>query len=272
MKGSEEDLPTMRTRLAAALAVVVLAPAFSGCLGPNPSVVASAPKKGNGLTVTVSTETGPIRGASDEITYSITYNGEEVYPPPGLETIELDDAGLGSFFVPYEEFVVGNGDYQIHVADGEARTSVDVQKFVEYVFLNPYVEQPEDEEDTFFIDLTLQGSQGGRPQDRVIAKGEAQIDVMYRGENGTKNESAHSFQVITNPDRTFTRTSFPLEEMDQYKGEGYYSVHVSFDNFQARGNFGVGLDPSLRDGDPPRHWVYVEDEEEDDGLLPPPGD
>lgn len=260
----------MRTPTAAALAALVLAPALTGCLGTAANVVASAPKKGNGLTITVSAEGGPIGGAPEEVEYAVTYQGEKVYPPPGLESIELGDNGLGSKFVEYRKFVVGNGDYRVDVDVGDqASTIVYVEKYVRYVFLNPYLRQV-DGEDILTIDMTLQSSAGGDPNDRVIAKGEATLEIRYRGENGGKNQTAHSLTTITNPHQTFTRVSFPVKEMDHYKGEGWYSVGVSFDNLQAEGNFDVGLDPTFGTRDPPRNWVHVEGEEEDDGPLPPP--
>lgn len=261
----------MRTWLAPALAALVASTALAGCLGGAADVVASAPKKGNGLTVTVSTSGGALGGPPDETEYEITYHGEKVYPPPGLETLRLDDKGLASKFVGYRDVVVGNGDYKATVGDGDAAARVNVQKYVNYVFLNPFIEERDGEEDLFVIDTTLQAGEGGDPQNRIIAKGEMTLDINYRGENGSVNQSAHSFSTITNPDRTFTRVSFPVTDMEHYKGEGFYSVDVSFDNLQADGNLGVGLDPTLREGDPPRNWVYVEDSsDENDGPLPPP--
>lgn len=250
-----------------ALAALVVAPALTGCLGGGAKIVASAPLRANGLTLTISAEGGPIGGPPGEIPYEVTYGGEHVHPPPGLESIELDSNGLGSKFVPYQEFVVGNGDYKVSVGDGDGAesTRVQVQKYVQYVYINPYVE-----EDRFTIDTTLQSSKGGQPTDRIIAKGLATFDIDYRGNNGSKEQDAHSFTAVTNPDRTFTRVSFPVKEMEHYKGEGYYSVDVTFDNYQADGNLNVGLDPTFGTRDPPRNWVYVEDEgDEDDGVLPP---
>lgn len=251
--------------LVAALAALVVASTLTGCLGGAADVVASAPRKGNGLTLTVSANGGPLGGPPGEVTYSISYGDEHAYPPPGLETMELDSNGLGSKFIPYKEFVIGNGDYRVSVGDGAGFTQVQVQKYVQYVFINPYLE-----DDEVTIDLTLQSGEGGRPTDRIIAKGLATFDIDYRGENGSERQDAHSFTAITNPDRTFTRVSFPVEEMEHYKGEGYYSVDVTFDNYQADGNLNVPLDPTFGDRDPPRNWVYVEDEgDEDDGILPP---
>lgn len=258
----------MRAWVAAAVAVLALAPFLSGCLGADANVVASAPKRGNGMTVSVAAEPGLAGGPPDEMSYSIVYEGEEIYPPRGLGGIELDGAGMGSKFIPYGDFVVGNGDYHVNVADGARETPVNIQKYVRYVFLNPYMDE---DGERIVVDLTLESAPGGHPQDRVIAQGQLSFDVRYRGENGTRNQSAHSFVTETNPDRTFTRVSFDPEEMDHFKGEGYYSVGVTFDNQQARGNFNVGLDPLHFDRDPPRHWIYVEvEDEEDDGILPPP--
>lgn len=256
----------MRRPVAGALAALALAPALSGCIGGSVDVVASAPKKGNGLTISVSSKTAPF-GGRDSLNYAILHDGERIHPPRGLGgTIDLDGSGLGSEFVPYADFVVANGDYTVTVGDDAGRTPVHVVKFVEYVYLKPYLRN-----DTFLVDLTLESASGGRPQDRVIAKGEAHLDIQYRGREGEKNQTAHDVTAVTNPDRTFTRISFPIEEMDHYKGEGYYSVHVTFDNFQAKGNFGVGLDPVLRDGEPPQHWVYIEGKKDDEsGPLPPP--
>lgn len=259
----------MRTPVVAALAALLLAPALTGCLDSTVHVVASAPRKGNGLTITVSAGSNPLTGAPDEVPYEVTYDGERVYPPPGLEAMELDDKGLGSKFVKYGEFVVGNGDYQISVGE-EASTSIVVEKYVQYVVLQPRVEDDQGEGGKFVVELALQSSAGGDPTDRVIAKGMVTLDIQYRGENGTKNQTAHTLRTLTNPDRTFTKVSFPAKEMDHYKGEGWYSVHPDFDNLQAKGNFNVGLDPSFGTRDPPRHWVYVEDGTEDDGPLPPP--
>lgn len=254
----------MRARVAA-LAALVAALALAGCLGGGADIVASAPLRGAGLTLTVSADGGPLGGPPDEIDHRITYGGEEVYPPAGLEAIELDGNGLGSKFIPYNDFVIGNGDYEVTVGDGAGYEPVPVKKFVHYVFINPYVEDGD-----FTIDMTLQAAEGGRPADRIIAKGQAAFDIDYRGPNGSEEEDAHYLQTITNPDRTFTRVSFPVEEMEHYKGEGYYSVDVTFNNYQADGNLNVGLDPNFGQRDPPRNWVYVEDEgDEDDGLLPP---
>lgn len=257
----------MMRSAAVALVALVAASVLAGCLGAEASLVASAPREANGLTITVSAKSG-LTGTPDEVEYSIDFGGEKVYPPPGLETIELDDQGLASKFVEYRDFVVGNGDYHVTLGDG-GTTPVYIEKYVKYVFINPYLEGEEDEDRRFLVDLTLQSARGGDPQDRIIAKGEVTLQIQYRGENGTVNESAHTVTAITNPDRTFTRLSFPVEEMDHYKGEGYYSVHVSFDNLQARGNFDVGLDPIFGTRDPPRHWVYIEEEQEDDGIIPP---
>ncbi len=245
----------------------------SGLLAGEPVVVAQAPSKGRGMSIAVATHAALGVSMDSTLSFEIRYQGEVVYPRYGVGGELRTREGLATAFVPYAEFVQGNGNYQVVVENG-ARSDVgqaDVRKWVNFVYLKPYVQDNE----TFTVDAVLEWGSGGNANQRVVAEGELQLEIRYRGENGTLNQSAHVLNTFTPGDRTFTRVAFPVEDMANFRGEGWYSVHATFDNAQAQGNLGVGNDPTMDLRDPPQHWVWVDAPQDDsDSLIPdlPPGE
>jgi hypothetical protein len=126
----------------AVLAVLLVLPTLSGCLTPSDLLVAaSAPKAASGMTIFVVADKGILsRFASGNAEYVIYFGDKTVYPPAGKGgTVEVTGRS-GSVFVPYQNFVVGNGEYDVLVryAGSEARARVHIDKWVSYVYLHPF--------------------------------------------------------------------------------------------------------------------------------------
>ncbi len=244
------------SRLATLMAAVLalgLAPALAGCLdlGDDLGLIASSPRQAGGLTVALSKSAVVGSGPSGKAELEILYEGKRVYPPLSFgDSFQVED-GRGIAFVPYSVFVVGNGFYDVRVRfNGEettARTSI--EKWVEYVYLHPYVRGAK-----VIVDLQLSTARGGAPTDRVIAEGDLRLDIRYRGADGRGNEYIKSVRTTTSPDDTFTRVDIPKST---FQKPGYYSIDAVFHNNQAKGNTWVVNDPTLQDRSPPWNWVYV---------------
>lgn len=236
-------------RVLAAVAVVALA---SGCLGgfsPDLIVAASAPITSDGVTVFAST---PDADDSGQASYRIERAGKAVYPPGGIGGIVPMSGGKGSVFVPYQRFVEANGPHDLVVTfDGdEARTTFQVEKWVEYVYLHPYYKNGRP-----FVDLQLSKGIGGSPDDRIITRGDLILEVAHRGLDGRLRQPSGVIRQQTPDDATFTRIEVPKDVLDN--GPGYYSFEATFHNDEAKGNSGVGNDPTLAQRTPPWNWLYV---------------
>ncbi|HVL47166.1 MAG TPA: hypothetical protein VM889_01265 [Candidatus Thermoplasmatota archaeon] len=248
-----------RLSRAALVALLALAPAFAGCLGgggERPVVAASAPREASGMTVFFAAPHRLIGLAPPQAELQVLYNGKPAYPAGGMwATFPVSDR-QGAFYLPYSFFVVGNGQYEVRLRyDGEiATTRVSVDKWVEYVYLHPY---PTDRR-TIAVDLQLSRQSGGDPSNRIMAYGDLTIHVYYRGEDtsGSTREYVHRVALKTSGEKDFTRLEIPRSVFN--RGPGYYSFESKFDNLDAKGNHGVGNDPSLAARSPPWNWIRIE--------------
>jgi hypothetical protein len=233
-------------------------------------VVASAPRLANGMTVAVAIQRSIFGGGDGVAMYQVSFNGQAIYPPGGVvgAPIEMVE-GRGSAFIPYTNFVVDNGDYVVSVdfegKHSEARATV--EKWVNWVYVFPYLRN-----DTVVAEMVLERSEG-QPSDRIFASGQINLQLRYRGENGTSNETRLT-RVIPHDGLTdFERTQIPLTSIEQGdRNRGYYSVEATFQNLQAMGNNNVPLDPTLGQPNPPTNWVYLDlpDRCTATVALPPP--
>src|SRR5438067_3418690 len=86
----------------------------------DPLVVAlSAPKADGGMTLFLVTQAGALSRLSDtthSAEYQIYYGDQLVYPPGGHGASFAVSGRSGSVFIPYNLFVVGNGDYDVVVS------------------------------------------------------------------------------------------------------------------------------------------------------------
>jgi hypothetical protein len=237
------------------LAALLLAPALaSGCLGRDPLIIAvSAPKAESGMTVFVATESGPLerfRELSAE--YAIYYGDRLIYPPAGKGASFAVDGRAGTTFVPYNLFVVGNGEYDVLVryAGEETRSRVRVEKWVEHVWLRPF-----ERGDVVFVETALSSATGGRPEDRILTHGELILTIRYHGTDRSENRVVGQLSVETRNDRTSTSVAVPKARLNQ--GPGYYSFEPVFHNLEARDNVQVRGDPTMANLDPPWNWIYI---------------
>jgi hypothetical protein len=239
------------------VALLVLALPLGGCLGGGdaPVVVAAAPELANGMTVAVATPRGLLGGGEGQATFTVAYGGQVLYPPGGVLAAPLEvHEGKGSAFVPYQAFVVDNGDYTVSVTfnDKTAQATVPIKKWVYFVYALPYLRGS-----TLFVDLVLEQTRG-QPNDRVFAEGELNMELRYRGHNGEVNQFRLGRTMLTQGDQSFQRIELPLGSFHSNE-QGYYSVEATFHNFQASGNNNVGMDPELGSQRPPTNWVYIGD-------------
>ncbi|HEX2021096.1 MAG TPA: hypothetical protein VHH36_00160 [Candidatus Thermoplasmatota archaeon] len=241
---------------AALLAAVALVPALSGCLqfsGGSFIVAASAPRAASGMTVFLAQQPGFFDGnAPSAAEYTILYGDKVVYPLGGRgATFNVVDR-TGSAFVPYNLFVVGNGDYTVVVrhGDDEMRVRVPVHKWASYVFLHPF-----DTGDEVRVEAALSSATGGSPESRVLASGELSLQIVYRGLDGEEARPLSHRRVATDHDETSTRIDVERGELSA--GPGCYSFEPLFHNAEAKNNLHVKADPTLANQDPPWNWLCI---------------
>lgn len=255
----------------AALAVLVLLPGLlSGCLGgagqPDLVVVASAPRIANGMTIAVGVPRTLFEDGEGIATYVISHGGAVLYPPGGVGAFIQLAEGRGSAFVPYQNFVVGNGEYEVtvHYKDRSALVRASVEKWVQFVYVFPYQRN-----ETIVADVVLEGG-SGEPNYRIFAAGQLNLQVRYRGENMTEDEMRLTRVLRHEGLDAYIRVTIPFDDLEQrQRNRGYYSVEATFHNEQANGNNNVPLDPALAQADPPTNYVYLELQDRCTGVLAP---
>lgn len=257
--------------LAVLLLFLLALPYAAGLLGPsgpaNMVVVASAPRLSNGLTIAVGVPRTVFEDGEGNAFYVISRQGQALYPPGGVigGVIAMAE-GRGSAFVPYENFVVGNGEYEVEVSFKDkralARTSVD--KWVNYVYVFPYLRN-----DTVVADIVLEHT-SGMPNDRIFTSGQLNVRLNYRGEDGAAEpEPRFTTTLEVSGVESFTRLTIPLDDIQRTdRNRGYYSVEATFHNDQASGNNNVPLDPALEQANPPTNYVYLELPDRCTALVP----
>lgn len=245
-----------RAWLAVALALAAVLPATAGCLKRDPLIVAlSAPKAASGMTLFLVTENGVIDRLSDDVKsaeYAIYYGDRLIYPPGGRGASFTIDGRSGSAFIPYNLFVVGNGDYDVLVryAGKTTRAQVTVEKWVEYVYLRPF-----DKGRVIVVEAALASATGGRPEDRILTSGELIVNLHYRGADGREDRTIGSITASTENDHISTKVEVPRSKLNQ--GAGYYSFEPRFHNLEAKDNVQVTGDPTMANHAPPWNWVYI---------------
>lgn len=216
-------------------------------------VAVSAPKVGHAMTIFLATDLGPLEDYRDlTAEYEIHYGDQLVYPPSGRgATFDVRDR-RGTAVVPYEHFVIGNGEYDVLVRyGGEAtRSRVTVDKWVEHVWL-----QPRDTGKMTQVETALSGATGARAEDRILARGEIILTVHYRGPDGRADRVLGQVAAETRNDRTSTDVLIPKALLSE--GPGYYSFEPLFHNLEARNNVQVEGDPTMANRHPPSNWLYV---------------
>ncbi|HVM45849.1 MAG TPA: hypothetical protein VM582_07935 [Candidatus Thermoplasmatota archaeon] len=237
------------------LCVVVLLAASAGCvLAREPLLIAiSAPKSESGMTLFLVTETNYLDRFRDlDAEYAIYYGDRLIYPPAGRGASFQVEGRTGTAFIPYNLFVVGNGEYDVLVryAGEETRSRVRVEKWVQYVWLHPF-----DRGDVAVVEVALSSATGGRPEDRILAHGELILTIKYRGPDGKSDRIVGQVTAETRHDRTSTSVPVPKARLSQ--GAGYYSFEPLFHNLEARDNVQVGPDPTMANLKPPWNWIYV---------------
>lgn len=243
-----------RQKAAALLALLVL-PFFSGCvLFEEPIIIAaSAPRAASGMTLFVVQQDGWIDRFRDEKTeYAIYFGDRLIYPSVGKGALVEFDGRTGTAFVPYSHFVVGNGDYDVVITQGDAevRTRVHVEKWVEYVRVLPF-----DKGDRILVEAALSSATGARPQDRILSEGDLLVTLTYRGKDGQEERTIGQVATTTRNDRVSTRVEVPRFRLSQ--GPGYYSFDPLFHNAEAVNNVQVPGDPTMANLHPPANWIYV---------------
>lgn len=248
---------TIRPGKAVALALLAASPVLAaGCIQPDGLLVAlSAPKVSSGMTLFLVADPGLLGKltANDRTaSYTIYFGDKLLYPPGGKGGDFLVEGRSGSVFIPYNLFVVGNGEYDVVVTFGgeQSRARVTVEKWVEYVYLRPF-----DKGNVIVLEAALASATGGRPEDRILADGELVVRIHYRGEDGTLDRTVGSIQTFTRHDHISTRLEVPRSRFTQ--GPGYYSFEPVFHNDEAKDNVQVTADPTLRNHQPPWNWVYI---------------
>lgn len=244
-----------RRMLALALAVLVAGAAAAGFVRATESgviVAANAPRASSGMTLFVVQQPGLLDRLSDpRAEYAIYYGNDVVYPLGGKGATIPFDGRTGSVFVPYNLFVVGNGDYDvvIRTGDDEYRTRVGVQKWVNHVWLHPF-----DTGNHVRVEVALGSATGGNPSDRILAEGELLVEMRYRGLDGKEDRSLTTFRAKTQHDQTSTSIDVPRSAFSA--GPGYYSFEPLFHNGEAKNNLQVKADPTMANRNPPWNWMY----------------
>lgn len=245
-----------RRALAVAIVVAFSLPALSGCvsLGDEPLVIAaSAPKASSGMTLFVVSDGGVVDKLRDSKAEYAIYFGEKLIYPPGGKGASFDIVDRkGSVFIPYSQFVVGNGEYDvlINYQGSEQRVRVSVQKWADYVFLHPF-----DKGAFIDVEVALSSATGGSPLDRILTEGDLFLRLHYRGTDGTEDRTLGEFSTKTRNDATSTTITVPRSRFSA--GPGYYSFEPVFHNSEARNNVQVKADPTLKNSDPPWNWIYI---------------
>lgn len=227
----------------------------SGCvIGREPLIVAvSAPKSESGMTLFLVTETNYLDRFRDLVAeYEVHYGDALIYPPAGKGASFPVEGRIGSVVIPYNLFVVGNGEYDVIVRYGgeTTRSRASVEKWVEHVWLHPF-----ERGDVVIVETALSSATGGRPDDRILAHGELILTIRYRGPDGSLDRIVGQVSAETRNDRTATPVAIPKARLSQ--GAGYYSFEPLFHNLEARDNVQVEGDPTMGNLRPPWNWIYV---------------
>lgn len=240
-------------RRTAVLATVALLAPLSGCtILQEPLIVAaSAPKASSGMTLFVVVEKG-IFDRDLRADYSIYFGDRLIYPPSGKGGVIPFEGRTGTAFIPYSNFVVGNGDYDVVIRhDGtEVRTRVTVTKWVEYVRVAPF-----DKGDRIVVQAALSSATGARPEDRILSEGDLLLTLKYHGIDGRESRTIGQVATTTRNDVVSTYVDVPRVRLSQ--GPGYYSFEPLFHNAEARNNVQVGADPTMANMQPPANWIYI---------------
>lgn len=228
--------------------------ASAGCvLGSDPLIIAvSAPKSEGGMTLFVVTEARYLDRFRDlSAEYEIHFGDKLIYPPAGKGATFPVTGRTGTIVIPYNLFVVGNGEYDVIVrfAGEETRSRARVEKWVEHVWLRPF-----DRGDGIVVETALSSATGGRPDDRILAHGELILTIHYRGTDGTLDRVVGQISAETQNDRSASMVVVPKARLSQ--GAGYYSFEPLFHNFEARDNVQVAGDPTMGNLRPPWNWIY----------------
>lgn len=213
----------------------------------------SAPKASDSMTIFLASDVGPLEKYRDlTAEYEIHYGDRLIYPPTGRGATFAVEDKRGTAVVPYDLFVVGNGEYDVVVRyAGEAtRSRVTVQKWVEHVWVRPF-----ERADAIHLETALSTATGGRPEDRVLAMGEIIFTLRYHGTDGERNVVVGQVTAETRHDRT--STSIPVPKARFTHGPGYYSFEPLFHNQEARNNVQVDGDPTMANLRPPSNWIFV---------------
>lgn len=246
-----------RTRLLALAAVALVAVVLAqGCVvvGSEPLIIAaSAPKSATGMTLFLVTEANFLEKYRElNAEYLIYFGDKLVYPQGGKGgTFDLDGR-TGLAFVPYDRFVVGNGEYDVLVkyAGKETRTRVPVQKWVDYVYVHPF-----DKGDHVMVQAALSSATGGNPEDRILTQGELVLTIVYHGPDMTEERPIGQVSAYTRDTDVSTTIDVPRTRFTE--GPGYYSFEPLFHNLEARDNLQVGPDPTMANQAPPWNWILV---------------
>lgn len=218
-------------------------------------VALSAPRASSGMTLFLVTDESVLDrlGEGGHVAeYRIFFGDKLVYPTAGSGESFRFEGRTASAFIPYDLFVVGNGEYDVVVTlDGkESRARVGVDKWVDYVYLHPF-----DKGSVIVVEAALASGTGGRPEDRVLASGELILEMRYRGTAGEEDRPMGSVTTYTRNDQPTARVDVPRSRFSA--GPGYYSFEPRFHNDEARNNLQVGPDPTMRYYQPPFNWVYI---------------
>lgn len=243
-------------RRSAALVIVAVGLVLAGGLFLDRDmliVAVSAPKAANAMTIFLATDFGPLEEYRDlNAEYEIHYGDKLIYPPTGEgATFSVKDR-RGTEVVPYDLFVVGNGQYDVIIRYGGevTRSRVTVEKWVDHVWLHPFERGP-----TVTVETALSSATGGRPEDRILAHGEIILTIRYHGTDGRSNALVGQVSSETRNDRVATHIAVPKSSLS--RGPGYYSFEPLFHNLEARNNLQVDGDPTMANLRPPFNWIYV---------------
>jgi hypothetical protein len=242
-------------RLLSAFLLLALVVPLSGCAAfEEPLIVAaSAPRAASGMTLFVVTEKGLLEGFQDlKAEYRIYFGDRLIYPAGGQGGVIPIEGRTGSAFVPYNNFVVGNGEYDVVVSQGgtEVRTRVHVEKWVQYVRV-----QPMDKGDRILVQAALSSATGAKPDDRILSEGDLLVTMKYRGKDGREERTIGQVATTTRNDHVSTTVEVPRFRLSQ--GAGYYSFEPLFHNAEAVNNVQVPGDPTMANAYPPANWIYV---------------
>jgi hypothetical protein len=249
----------MGRTLALAAIALVASVALGGCVtlpGRDTLILAlSAPKAASGMTLFLVNDNGivdKITKDTDSAEYAIYFGDKLIYPPGGNGADFPVSGRTGSVFIPYNLFVVGNGDYDVLVkyAGSSTRARVTVEKWVEFVYLHPF-----EKDNIVVVEAALASATGGRPEDRVLSSGDLILNIHYRGQDGTEDRTIGSVTGSTKNDEIGTKLEVPRSRFSQ--GRGYYSFEPVFHNLEAKDNVQVPGDPTMGNRLPPWNWIWI---------------